>query len=75
MIFGVPGPHDDAAGAPSSSVTLRRHQGVAGDRAVVEHRPAGRRRRQLGVQEHLQVAAHRAQALAGQRHQLRRALR
>jgi anti-sigma regulatory factor (Ser/Thr protein kinase) len=56
--------------------TLCLHQNVPGAGSVVQHRPAGpAAAHQLGVEQHLEVAAHRTQPLPGQRHQLRRALR
>src|ERR1019366_9160088 len=60
----------------SSSVRLSLHQDLACCRPVIEHGPPGPSPPpQASVEQHLEMAAHRPQPLAGQHHKLRGALR
>src|SRR5215472_4871831 len=63
-------------GSSSSSTLLSRQQGFTGSRSVIEHGPPGAPALdQAGIEQDLEVTAHRAKPLAGQCHQLRRAFR
>jgi hypothetical protein len=71
-----PGFWNRAKAGASSSTSLGRQQGFTGRRPVIEHgAPGASALYQAGIEQDLEVAAHRAEPLAGQRHKLRRALR